>query len=94
MTRPVTLMVNGYFCNVEMRVRFLHGARFFKSRGSIMSDDGLFDALSAGLKAKGPWGELESETKAEGIILAIGVAAGIAAFAYGVFKNGFNKVSK
>lgn len=56
--------------------------------------EGLGEILQRGIKAKGPWGEIETETPAEGIIVAVGIALGLGAVAYGLVKNAMKKVSK
>ena len=61
-----------------------------------MADD-IFEGVTEvvkGLRASGPWGELETETPIEGIIVAVGVAVGLGAIAYGLMKTAFKKVAK
>ena len=50
--------------------------------------------LTRSIKAEGPWGKLETETPIEGIIVAIGVAAGVGAIAYGLVKSAYKKMTK
>lgn len=62
-----------------------------------MSDNIFEDVsnlMSAGLRAKGDWGEIETDTPIEGIIIAVGIAAGLGAIAYGLMKTAFKKVTK
>lgn len=55
--------------------------------------ENVAELISAGIKAKGPWGELETETPVEGIIVAVGIALGLGAVAFGLVKKAFKTSS-
>lgn len=55
--------------------------------------ESMTKGVSAGFRAKGPWGELETETPQEGIIIAVGIALGLGAVAFGLIKKAFKKAS-